>query len=143
MLKIFEKIQTMYQACKDERFLKKHHCVTWEQYHRNYDPDVWRACSRIKEFYHGYPYVHCVERGNHFAYELLYDYGPGGLKYGYNDILDWCKENCKNKYRADVHRVMWHQWMKEWETNEIGGSDYIFFAFKDKHDYVNFLLRWA
>jgi len=31
----------------------------------------------------------------------------------------------------------------EWEVNELGGGDYIFFACQDPQDYTLFLLRWS
>ena len=140
---IIQHIRQRYQTRRDQRFLKKHHCDTWEQYHRNYDPDVWRGCDRVKDWYHGYPHVHCIDNQHHYAYKLLYDHGPGGYRYGYDDIWKWCKENCKNKYRPDIHRVMKNHWSDQWEMNELGGGDYVFFAFKDERDYMMFLLRWA
>jgi len=143
MLKIFEKARARYKAWKDQRFLKRHHCSSWEQYHRAYDPDVWQACGRIKDFYHGYPYVYCIDNVDHYAFQLLYDYGPGGARWGYHVINQWCKENCKDKHRVDVHRVERNLWSREWEMNEISGGDYPFFAFKNERDYVNFILKWS
>jgi hypothetical protein len=31
----------------------------------------------------------------------------------------------------------------EWYFNDIGGTDVIYFAFKNEQDYLMFMLRWA
>lgn len=133
-----------YKAWKDTRFLKRHNCDNWQQYHRQFDPDYDIRASRVKDYYHGYPYWHVFERHGHYCYQLLYDYGPGGHRYGYHDIIDWCQANCKNKHRTDFLRVIQApSTNNQWEINEIGGGDYIFVAFKDERDFVLFTLRWA
>lgn len=137
------KLKEQYKEWRDQRFLKKNHCKTWYEYNRRFSPDVCYRSTDIKNFYLGYPFVHCIESNEHFAYKLIYDYGPGGYRYGYKDILDWCKENSQGKYRADIHRVMKNTWSGRWVINELGGADYVFFAFNESKDYVNFLLRWS
>lgn len=128
---------------RETRFLKKHGCETWDEYNRRYDPDILHRATRIRDYYHGYPYVYCVENSNHYAYQLLHDYGPGGYRYGYDEIVDWCKEHIKYKHRTDCHRVFRApSTANEWEINEIGGLDYLFFAFQDERDYNWFMLRW-
>lgn len=136
-------LKTKYKSWKDARFLKKHHCETWEQYHHNNDPDVSYRASRIVDYYQGYPWVYCIDQRSHYAYDLLYDNGPGGYRYGYHDIMDWCRSQCKGKIRGDFHRVYQQPWDGEWHFNEIGGGDYIFIAFKSERDYNWFVLRWA
>lgn len=150
-MNLVEKIKDIYKLYKDRAFLKKHGCETWKEYNRKFDPDYNFRADRIQDYYHGYPYVYCFENRENFAYTLLYDYGPGGFRYGCDDINDWCTEKLKGKFRIDVHRV--HKMTPigidgkdgkfEFWINEIGGSDYIFAAFKNERDYVNFLLRWA
>jgi hypothetical protein len=57
-----------YREWSDQRFLKRHGCETREEYDRKYDPDVVHRATRIKNFYHGYPYVYCFEDHNHNIY---------------------------------------------------------------------------
>ena len=143
-------IKQRYKAWKERRFLKKHGCSSWKEYNRIYDPDYDIRASRVKDYYHGYPYWHVFERSNHYCYQLLYDYGPGGHRYGYHDIIDWCEENTKGKHRIDFLRV-WRQTgidvngqhHPELWINEIGGGDHIFVAFKEERDYTWFMLRWS
>ena len=143
IFKILQTVKEKYHAWRDARFLKKHHCRNWEEYHSNFDPDVWRHCIKINDWYKGYPYVYRIENENHHAYKLIYDCGPGGRRYGFYDVDDWCKENLLHKWRSDGHCVVWDKWSKQWEINELGGSVYIFYAFKDEGDYLHFMLRWA
>ena len=129
---------SIYRKWREQRFLKKHGCETREQYDRRYDPDVHYGSSRIKSFYRGYPHVYCFENHRHLVYEwdVAYD--------GHYVIDKWCRENLKSKFRFDFHRVMQSpSTANEWEINEVGGGDYIFFACKDAQDYTWFLLRWS
>jgi hypothetical protein len=137
-------IKSKYKDWKNARFLKKHGCATWEQYHHGFDPDRNIVASRVADFYFGYPYWHVVENRDHYMYRLLYDYGPGGYRYGYHDVVDWCKENIKHKHRTDLLRAMkYPSTSDQWEINELGGGDYLFFAFKNERDYLWFLMRWS
>ena len=132
------RIKQLYQQWKDRRFLKKHHCQTWEQYHRQYDPDInWRA-TRVRDFYAQYPYVHCFENRNHQIYhwDLAYD--------GSREIVEWCEQHCKDKFRFDGLRAMKApSTANQWEMNDLGGGDYYFVGFKNAKDYSWFLLRWS
>ena len=136
-------IKQRYKQWKDQRFLKKHGCASWDDYHHRYDPDCNISATRVKDYYHGYPYWHVFERSEHYCYKLLYDHGPGGFRYGYHDIIDWCQEHTKGKPRTDFLRVLnAPATANQWEINEIGGGDHIFIAFKEKKDYHWFLLKW-
>jgi hypothetical protein len=137
-------IRERYREWRDQRFLRRHHCENWEQYNRWYDPDIVRRASDITNWYQGYAYVHCIESyQHHYAYRLIYDYGPGGVRYGADEIDDWCRANCQGKFRSESHRVSWNQWSQRWHMDEMGGSDLVFFAFKDEQDYLLFSLRWS
>jgi len=133
---IIAKIKHRYLNWKEKRFLKKHGCENRAQYERRYDPDYNIRASRIKEYYHGYPYVHCVTDRDHTAY--FWDLGWDGQ----HVIHKWCKENCKDKFRMDFLRVLKDRYTSEWHINELGGGDYIFIAFKDDRDMMWFKLRW-
>ena len=138
------RLKARFRKWKAKRKLEKSGYKSWEQYRRNNDPGItWRA-SRVKDFYRGYKYVYCFEDRKHYAYELLYDYGPGGIRYGASDIYDWCEKYARFKCRVDEHRVIkYPSTGMEWEFNDIGGGDYIFAAFNDEKDYMMFLLRWS
>lgn len=143
-------IKNHYNQWQERRFLKRHGCSTREQYDRKYDPDYNYNADRVKNFYHGYPYWHVFENGSHHCYKLLYDHGPGGHRYGYHDIQDWCKENAQHKFRMDFLRVFEQTPIglngaeeTEWWINEIGGGDHVFIAFKDPEDFFMFKLRWS
>lgn len=141
---MFETLKEKYRQYKDRCFLKKHGCENWRQYNHRYDPDYNYRANRIVDYYHGYPYVYCFENRDHFAYQLLYDYGPGGVRYGYYDIIEWCEKNLTDKFRMDYHRaIKAPNTAYQWEINELGGGDYIFAAFKNQQDYIWFMLRWS
>jgi hypothetical protein len=124
--------------------LEKSGYSSWEHYRRNNDPNIlWRA-TRVTDFYHGYKYVYCFEDRNHYAYDLLYDYGPGGIRYGNDDMYDWMDKHATFTSRMDMHRVIrYPSTSNEWTFNDIGGGDYIFAAFKEEKEYLMFLLRWS
>lgn len=139
-MKLLTRIKTFYANWKSDRFLKKHGCDTWQEYHHRFDPGINLRATQIDEYYCGYPYWHVMTDRNCYAYTLLYDYGPGGFRYGYYDIVDWCKENLKHKHRTDLLRVVCN---KKWYINELSGSDCLFFAFKEEKDYIWFLMKWS
>ena len=141
-MRIIRRIKAWIRKWKAERKLKKSGYKTWRKYKHNRDPDVERYANHLVHFYKGYPYVYACPNPNHYGYELLYDYGPGGVRYGYDDIDDWCEEKIKWNYRTDIHRV-WLNRNGEYELNDIGGSDIIFYAFKHEKDFTYFLLRWS
>lgn len=137
------RIKARFRKWKAKRKLEKSGYKSWEHYRRNNDPNIlWRA-SRVKDFYHGYKYVYCFENRNHYAYDLVYDYGPGGIRYGNDDIYDWLDQHARFTSRMDMHRVIrYPSTGMEWEFNDLGGGDYIFAAFNSEKDYMMFLLRW-
>jgi hypothetical protein len=131
-------VKQRYKQWRDRRFLKRHGVETWAQYNHRYDPDInWRA-TRVNDFYHGYPYVHCFENHRHEVYH--WDVHLDGIYV----LSQWCEDNCKGKFRFDFHRAMnapGTAW--EWHINELGGGDYIFAAFKDPEDFFIFRLKWG
>ena len=137
------RLRARWRKWRSARFLKDHGCRSWAEYNRRYDPDFVHRASYVKNIYTGYEFVHCIDSHTHYAYKMIYDYGPGGYKDGYHEIISWCEEHCEGKYRCDFLRVMWDQWMNDWTVNELGGADYVFFAFKNETDFMNYLLRWA
>lgn len=133
---IIEAIKQHYIDWKEKIFLKKHGCKNRAQYERKYDPDYNPWATRVKDYYHGYHYVHCIADRDHTMY--FWDLGFDGHYVVYN----WCKENCKGKFRIDCLRVIKNRYTDHWEVNEIGGGDYYFIAFKEESDMIWFKLRW-
>jgi hypothetical protein len=143
-MRLIRRIRAWFRKKRAERKLEKSGYESWAVYRRMCDPDVVYCSDRVKDFYRGYKFVHCIENRNHYAYDLIYDYGPGGIKYGESDIYDWMDKKPRFKSRMDMHRVIkYPSTSNEWTFNDMGGGDYIFVAFKDEKDYMMFLLRWS
>lgn len=135
---VLTKLKALYREWRDRRFLKRHGCKSWREYHYRFDEDCEPRASRVKDYYKGYPYVYCIEDHKHNAYD--WDLGYSGLYI----ISEWCENNCVGKFRFNCLRVInYPSTGNEWEINEMGGGDYIFAAFKESKDYMMFLLRWA
>ena len=144
---MFQLLKQQWRAWRDRRFLKRHRCDSWKQYHRIYDPDYNCRAHRIRDFYHGYPYVYCFEDYNHYSYRMIADYGPAGCKWGYNVIHQWTEEHSQDKARFDFLRVTKFDHNRlgtyDYDINDIGGQDLVFAAFKNEQDYLHFVMRWA
>jgi hypothetical protein len=144
---MFQRLKQQWQAWRDRRFLKRHRCGSWAEYHRIYDPDYNCRASRIRDFYHGYPYVYCFEDYKHYSYQMIADYGPAGCKWGYNVIHQWTEEHSQDKARFDFLRVNKSDHDRigtyDYDINDIAGQDMVFAAFKNERDYLVFIMRWA
>ena len=61
-------------------------------------------------------------------------------------MSNWCEKNCKGKHRYDIHRVVLENSditiNNDYWFNDLGGYDYLFFAFEKEEDYAWFCLRW-
>ena len=136
VIDLIKPLKDRYRGWSDARFLKKHGCESWAQYHRKYDPDFNIRATEIPRIYFGYPYVYCFEDRQHEIY--YWDMAIDGTY----RITKWCEENLKHKFRFDFHRIV-KATNGNCITNELGGGDYIFAAFKDQRDYAHFLLRWS
>jgi len=138
MQRFLNYFRSKIQTWRDRRFLKKHGCKSWDEYNYRFDPDRNQRAPRVKDYYCGYPYWTPIENRKHLAY--YWDVHEDGIYI----LSNWCKENLSGKFRFDFLRVMnapataW-----QWEINEIGGRDYIFFACKDERDLLLFTLRWG
>lgn len=138
MQQLLTYLRTKIKSWKDNRFLRKHGCDSWEQYNYRFDPDIFKPATRIKDFYHGYPYFYCFEDHKHDVYH--WDVGYDGIYV----LSQWIDANCKGKYRFDFHRAINEpSTAHQWSINELGGGDYIFVAFKEERDFNWFLLRWS
>ena len=105
-----------------EKYLHKHGCRTQRQFDLKYDEHCNLHLSRIKDIYFGYKYVYCFENMKHYAYKPIYDYGPGGYKDGYHEIMEWCEKYCQGKWRNSWHRVIknWIYKGNQYECNFSG-----------------------
>jgi hypothetical protein len=124
--------------------LHRHGYKNWDMYVRMTDPDIFWGATNMVDFYHGYPYVYCIENRNHLAYH----WEPG--RDGDYQLQQWCRGACKDKFRVDWHRVSQQTPIgnngveaPEWWIDEFGGVDHVFAAFKSQCDYTWFALRWS
>lgn len=134
-------LKERYRNWRHQCYLKKHN-LTQRQYDLIHDPDYNARGNRVRrDIFHGYPHV--------------FPYPPTGMKdYGFHgvswhvehveEMMAWCEANCRDKWRNNWHRVLRDVWYDdEWDVNEIGGGDIMFFGFKDSHDAMMFALRWS
>ena len=130
---------------RNKAFLKKYQCRTWRQYKKENDEDVIYRATLISQYYHGYPYLCYFEKSP-----------PGDWQKWLRDMRDWTEQNCSDKVRYDIHRVirekglihneyddtmLWSD-IEDFSMNDIGGWDVLFFAFKNEKDLAWFKLRW-
>jgi hypothetical protein len=141
MLRI-SRIKAWVRKKRAEKKLKKSGYDNWRHYKHNRDEDVYKYADYVEHFYKGYPYVYAIKDYKHYAFKFICDYGPGGQVFGYDRITQWCEEKIRWNYRRDIHRVLETQYGMT-QFNDIGGSDYIYFAFKNEKDFTHFLLRWS
>lgn len=141
-MQIIRRIKAWVRKLRAERKLKKSGYHSWHHYRHNLDPDIERYANYVNHFYKGYPYVHVIKDYTHYAFQIVCDYGPGGTIYGFDEMTYWCEEKIRWDYRRDIHRVTENA-SGLTEFNDIGGSDYIYFAFKNEKDFTYFLLRWS
>ena len=136
MNNVAEDLKSRWDFYRHAAFLKNRGW-TEEQYQYNNDPDRNERATAIKDYYHGYNHYHIwtSTRGSPW---ISYN----NWNEGYEAINEWCKANCKDKWRQDILRV-YPDRQGNWYLNEIGGGDSLFYAFKDPKDYTMFILRWA
>jgi hypothetical protein len=136
--KVTEDLKGRWDFYRHAAYLKKRGW-TEDEYNKFEDPNVNYRAPRIKDYYQGYPYVVVFEstRGDPWTrYDTWID--------AYQAIETWCKENCKGKWRSDIHRVFKAPSTgNEWYQNDLGGTDALFFVFKDQEDCFMFKLKWG
>lgn len=141
-MRIIRRIKAWFRKKLSEKKLKKSGYRNWRHYKHNRDEDVYQYADCVEHFYKGYPYVYAIKDYKHYAFQKLADYGPGGQWFGYDEMTEWCEGKIRWNYRRDIHRVLETQYNMT-QFNDIGGSDYIYFAFKNEKDFAHFLLRWS
>ena len=135
---IIDQLKQRYKDHNERRFLKAHGCKSWAEYARRYDPDIAKLARWAHTFYHGYKYIFPLDPDGYrdLRYHGVYPYVDAAEK-----MTAWCEQNCRGKWRNDWLRGFWDQ-HGNYEFNEIGGGDTMFFAFKEESDYVWFRLTW-
>lgn len=134
-MELIQKLKNRYRGYKEKRFLETHGCKTWREYERRYDPDVGYLARCAHTFYHGYPHIYHVT-----DYSISWKMATMSFS-KIDDMVMWCEQNCRGKWRNDWHRGFWDH-NGNYEFNGIGGSDIMFFAFKEESDYIWFTLKW-
>lgn len=132
------RIKYKYLEWRWDRVLKRSGCSSWEQYFRINDPDYYAPGYTVKDQLHGYPYIALV---NYKYLDCNVDPMWGPLWSG-ETVDAWCRENCRGKYRWHWERVVVDH-AGQYLPNGIGGTDELFFGFKNERDYTLFLLRWS
>ena len=131
-------IKYKFLEWKWDRILKKSGHHHWESYLRYNDPDFNIRGQTVNAQFCGYPYVVIV---NYKHLEASVETRWGETWNG-NRVEEWCKENCHNKYRWHWERVI-QDHMGQYAPNGIGGTDELFFGFKDYNDYITFKTVWS
>ena len=134
---------------RSDKFLKKHLCNSYKEYNRKYDPDINPATSYIENWYSGYRYVYAFDNISH----TIYEYDTNGWDYdmrGLREVIQWCDDNCKGKYRIDeISSIKTEEGVYLISPFCSYGWGYdnprhrFFAAFKDEKDYMWFILRWS
>lgn len=140
---MFNNLKQRYKDWQHQRYLKQRGW-TQEAYERQTDPDFNYRASKVTDAYHGYSYILDVQSTGPLNHQF------GDWMEGLTVVRDWCKENCKAKFREDIMRVYAQTpigtdgaGVSEWWINDIGGQDVLFWAFKSEQDCMWFKLKWG
>lgn len=121
-----------------DRILKKSGHHHWESYQRYTDIDFYAPGYTVKDQLVGYPYINVVPY-QHLDCNVDPMWGP---LWSGSTVNEWCKKHCRHKYRWHWERVIM-DYNGHYLPNGIGGTDELFFGFKDERDYLLFVLRWG
>ena len=94
------------------------------------DPGLEHGAYSVRSYYRGYPHV------------VRWETDKTWKKANLDAATFWCKENCKGKFTIHIHRVRFDHDYDGWVFDEMGGTDYCFFAFEFGEDAVMFSLVW-
>jgi len=136
MTNVAEDLKNRWDFYRHAAYLKKKGW-TEEDYQNYEDPDRNIRATRIKDYYGGYQHIHAFTTTRTLPWIEFENWMDC-----YKEINHWCKTNCQGKFRSDILRVFKAP-CNEWELNDIGGGDALFYAFKDSRDFTMFCLRWA
>lgn len=136
-----------YKLVKGNIFLKRHGCQTWAEYNHKFDSDINKMSDRIKAYYMNYPYVYVINPGTSAVFT-----SHSNWEDAYMELKLWCDTNVNGKWRNDIHRVLPSNYFTDprnadrpddYIMNDIGGYDFVFFAFMNEADYIWFVTRWG
>lgn len=130
---ILDKLRNKVHEFRERRFLNKHGCYNWKQYHRKYDSDFFASARYVKNAYRGYKFVAKLPE-EFYVFPMYLDTTV--------DVEKWCEENCQGKFRGDWFRCIYDPKYDDYEVNEMGGMDELFYAFQEEKDYMWFKLVW-
>lgn len=137
-MNIFKIIKYRYLEWHWDQVLERSGHPSWQSYLRWNDPDFNIGANTMRDQFHGYPYVAVVP----FKY-LEFEVDPmWGEVYHGKQVVNWCSNNCRRKYRWQWERVIM-DYYGHYVPNGIGGTDEFFIGFKDERDYFMFILRWS
>ena len=120
-----------------DRVLRKSRHSSWNAYLWWNDLDFNITGHTVQDQFHGYTYIAKVDYAKlptHF--NALF----GPIEHC-EEITAWCEKNCRSKYRNHWERVI-QDHKGQYLPCAAGGTDELFFAFKDERDYIMFTLRW-
>jgi hypothetical protein len=138
MKNVAEDLKGRWDFYRHAAYLKKRGW-TEEEFQDYEDPDRNIRATRLRDYYRGYPYKHGFTSTQTLPWTKFSNWMDC-----YEEMNAWCKSNCRAKFRSDILRVIkCPATANEWELNDIGGGDALFYAFKDSRDYTMFLLRWS
>ena len=134
-----QQLKDRWKGHKERRFLESNGCKTWYEYERKFDPDFSAGARYVVNAYHGYPHIYQVT-----DYAIKWKMvRPAAISFSkIHDVIAWCNQNCQGKWRNDWHRVILDTTCMRYEIDGIGGSDIMFFAFKEESDFIWFKLVW-
>jgi hypothetical protein len=121
-----------------DRVLRKSGHSSWLHYFCWNDPDFYYLGYTVQDQFCGYPYVCKVD---YTKLPTQFDPMFGPIQHC-GKMLEWCNTNCRGKYRNHWERVIVDH-AGQYLPNGIGGTDELFFGFKDERDYIMFTLRWG
>ena len=131
-------IKYRYLEWQWERVLRNSGHKSWESYLRANDPDFNIRGRTVRDQLFGYAYIACID---YTKLPTRFDPLWGPIEHC-GDMVEWCDQNCRGKYRNHWERVI-EDHNGQYLPNGIGGTDELFFAFKDERDYIMFMLRWS
>jgi hypothetical protein len=137
-------IRSRYKRWVDKRYLKKHHCRSWEQYNHVYDEGRNVKADNLTDYYCGYNAIVHVRWA---IVSNLPSWHDPLMPQPY-ELVNWCKEHCTDDFRLDDIKgkfinsrfVISHlsEFVPHW--NAIPTE--VFIAFKSEKDALLFKLRW-
>jgi len=131
-------IKYRYLEWQWDRVLRKSGFTNWYQYFRANDPDYFAPGRTVPDQLFGYPHIALVPfRNLETVFEPMW--GPVDRA---DHITTWCDRNCRSKYRWHWERVI-QDHAGQYLPDGVGGTDELFFGFKDERDYLMFTLRWG